>query len=181
MTRHLTSSQQRGCLGLYVALCIHITQWAFMASNEKTCVCVCVCVCVSSSSECSAQGQVIHCKRRNQGCRSFQRHVFHCKLRNQGCSFTRDKQVRQLPVAFRTPLSLSSASEQTLKIYKDPRGSNVEVRRMDLANWAFQTPPKFTTGVKYQFRQGFQPDQRSGKPNHHSPPFYMQAIYRLYK
>ena len=45
-----------------------------------------------SSSECSDQGQVLHCKRRNLGfssaeCRSF----FHRKLRNLGCSFTRDE------------------------------------------------------------------------------------------
>ena len=26
---------------------------------------------------------------------------------------------------------------------------------MDLANWALRTSPKFTTGVKYQFHQGF--------------------------
>ena len=47
-----------------------------------------------SSSECSAQGQVFHCKLRHQGCNSAQRHVFHRKLRNQGCSFTRDEQVQ---------------------------------------------------------------------------------------
>ena len=41
--------------------------------------------------ECSAQGQVLHCKRRNQGCSSVQRQVFHRKHRNQGCSFARDK------------------------------------------------------------------------------------------
>ena len=40
-----------------------------------------------SSSECSAQGQVFHCKLRHQGCSSAQRQVFHCKLRIQGCSF----------------------------------------------------------------------------------------------
>ena len=62
----------------------------------------------SSSSEFSAQGQVFHCKLSDQGCSSAQRQVFHRKLRNHGCSFrpTRDKQVRQLPVAFRTPHSL---------------------------------------------------------------------------
>ena len=32
------------------------------------------------------------------------------------------------------------------------------------------TSPKFTTRVKYQFHQGFLPDQRSGNPNHPSPP-----------
>ena len=38
----------------------------------------------SSSSEYSAQGQVLHCKLRNQGRNSAQRQVFHRKLRNQG-------------------------------------------------------------------------------------------------
>ena len=37
---------------------------------------------------------------------------------------------------------------------------------MDLANWALRTSPKFTTGIKYQFLQGFCPDRRSGNPNH---------------
>ena len=31
----------------------------------------------------------------------------------------------------------------------------MEVRRADLANWDLWTSPKFTTGVKYQFHQGF--------------------------
>ena len=43
---------------------------------------------------------------------------------------------------------------------------------MDLINWALRTSPKFTTGVKYQFRQGFWPDQRSGNTNHPSPPSF---------
>ena len=38
---------------------------------------------------------------------------------------------------------------------EDHRDSNVEVRRVDLANWALRTSPKFTTGVEYQFHQGF--------------------------
>ena len=37
--------------------------------------------------------------------------------------------------------------------------------------------PKFTTGVKYQFHQGFWPDQRSGNPNHPSPPHTHIYIY----
>ena len=41
--------------------------------------------------QCSAQGQVLHCKLRHQGCNSAQRQVFHCKLRNLDCSFTRDE------------------------------------------------------------------------------------------
>ena len=40
---------------------------------------------------CSAQGQVLHCKLRHQGCNSAQRQVFHCELRNPGCSFSRDE------------------------------------------------------------------------------------------
>ena len=43
--------------------------------------------------------------------------------------------------------TLSLASEQTLR---DPRDTNVEVRRVDLVNWALRTSPKFTIGVKYQ-------------------------------
>ena len=65
--------------------------------------------------------------------------------------------------------TLSLAYEQTLK---DPRGTSVEMRRVDLANWALRTSPKFTTGVKYQFHQGFWPDQRSGNPNYPSPPIH---------
>ena len=69
------------------------------------------------------------------------------------------------PLLF-APHSLSLASEQTLKY---PSGTKVEVRRVDLANWALRTSTKYTTGVKFQFRQGFRPDQRSGIPKHLSP------------
>ena len=41
--------------------------------------------------QCSAQGQVLHCKLRHQVWNSAQRQVFYCKLRNLGCSFTRDE------------------------------------------------------------------------------------------
>ena len=41
--------------------------------------------------QCSAKGQVLHCKLRHQGCNSAERQVFHCKLGNPGCSFTRDE------------------------------------------------------------------------------------------
>ena len=44
---------------------------------------------------------------------------------------------------------LSLTSEQILKDLKVPRGTSVEARRVDLANWALQTSPKFITGVKY--------------------------------
>ena len=48
--------------------------------------------------------------------------------------------------------------------------------REDLANWALRSSPKFTTGVKYQFCQGFWSDQRSGNPNHPSPPLHYNYI-----
>ena len=95
---------------------------------------------VSHHHQCSAQGRVLHCKIRHQGCNSGQRQVFHCKLGNLGC--------------FLHP-TLSLASEQTLKIWKDPRGTNEEARRVDLANWALRTSPKFATRVKPQFHLGF--------------------------
>ena len=97
--------------------------------------------------QCSAQGQVLHCKLRHQGCNSGQRQVFHCKLRNLGYSFIRDEQMRQFPVGFRTPLSLQHL--------------------------------KFTTEVKYQFNQGFRPDQRSGNPDHPSPPYNYYITCRV--
>ena len=80
-----------------------------------------------------------------------QRQVFHCKLRTRGCGFTRDWIDAVASCCFLHP-TLSLASEQ---IRKDSRGTNVKVRILDLANWVFQTSPKFTTGVKYQFHQGF--------------------------
>ena len=49
-------------------------------------------------------------------------------------------------------LTLSLASEQTLMGH---RGNSMEARRMDLANWILRISPKFTTGVKYHFHQGF--------------------------
>ena len=90
----------------------------------------------------------------------YQSQVFHRKLRNQGCSFTRDWIGAVASRCFLNPtLSLASA-----QIWKDPRDANVEVRRVDLANWALWTSSKVTTWVKYQFHQGFWPDQRSGNP-----------------
>ena len=35
--------------------------------------------------------------------------------------------------------TLSLASEQILKVWKDPRGLRMEVRRVDLVNWALRT------------------------------------------
>ena len=51
---------------------------------------------------------------------------------------------------------------------KRSRSTSVEMR-VDLANRTLWTSPEFNTGVKYQFHQGFWPDQRSGNPNHPLP------------
>ena len=68
-----------------------------------------------------------------------------------------------------------------LKRYEKIPGAparSMEVRRMDLANWALRTSSEFTIGVKYQFHQSFWPDQRSGKPNHPSPlTIYLKNWY----
>ena len=117
-----------------------------------------------SSSECSAQRHVLHWKRRNLGCSSAEGRS---STTNSGTKdFTRDLTGAVASRCF-PHSTLSLASEQTLK---DPRSTNEEVRRVDLANWALRTSPKFTTGIKYEFHQGFLPDQRSGNPNHPSPP-----------
>ena len=110
--------------------------------------------------------QAFHCKLRYRSCSSAQRQVFHWKLRNHGCSFIRHWIGAVASRCFSHP-TLSLTSEQT---WKDPRGTNLVVRRVDLANWALWNSPKYTTGVKYQFHQGFWPDQRSGNPNHPSSP-----------
>ena len=89
--------------------------------------------------------------RRNQGCSSPEGTSSTANSGTKGCSFTRDLIGAVASRSFLYP-TLSLASEQTLK---DPRGTNKEVRRVDLANWAFRTSPKFATGVKHQFHQGF--------------------------
>ena len=56
----------------------------------------------------------------------------------------------------------------------------MEVRRVDLTNWALWTSPKFATGVKYQFHQGFWPDKRSGNPNYPSSLSYVIEFIFFY-
>ena len=91
--------------------------------------------------QCSAQGQVLHCKRRNPDCSSAEGRSPTANSLTKVAVLPGTEQVRQLPLAFRTPHSL--ASEQTLKDLKDPRVTNVEVRRVDLANLALRTSSKF--------------------------------------
>ena len=94
---------------------------------------------------------------RLQFCR---RQVFHRKLRNVGYSFTRDLIGTVASRCFPHP-TLSLASEQILKDLKRSQGNHVEVRSVDLTNWAVRTSPKFTTEFKYLFHKGSWPDQRS--------------------
>ena len=114
----------------------------------------------SSSSECSAQGKVFHCELRHQNCNSAK------VWSSTAYSVTKVAVLLGLDRCCSFPLL--SAPHSLFGIWKDPRGNNVEVRRVDLANWALRTSPKLTTGVKYQFRV-FLPDQRSGNPYHPSP------------
>ena len=97
--------------------------------------------------EWSAQGQVLHCKRRNLDCSSAKaglpsqiqepRLVFYKGL-NRCDSFG----------LLSAPHSLFSIGTGLKRSEKIPRGTNVEVRWVDLASWALRTSPKFITGVK---------------------------------
>ena len=109
--------------------------------------------------------------------RSFQNH--YQSILPKGRSFTANSGTRVVVLLGMSrcgcfPLlsapTLSLASEQTLKDLKRSDGTILEVRRVELANWALRTSPEFTTVVKDQFDQGFWPDHKSGNPNHPSLP-----------
>ena len=115
----------------------------------------------------------------------------HCKLRNEDCSSTKGRssiansgtKAVVLPGMIGAVASHCFPHPTLFSIWTDlkrsekiPKGTNVEVRRVNLANWAFRTSPKFTTGVKYQLHQGFWPDPRSGNPNHPSPTLHYNNI-----
>ena len=116
--------------------------------------------------ECSVQGQVLHYKCRNLRCRSA-----------EGRSSTANSGTKAavLPGMNRCgSLLLLSAPHSLFSMWTDlkrPQGHHMQVRRVDLANWALWTSSKFATGVKYWFHQGFWPDERSRNPNHPSPPW----------
>ena len=98
-------------------------------------------------------GQVLYCKVRKQGLSSVQRQVFYRITRIQAAVLLGMKKYGIFPCFPHSTLPL--ASEQILKICKYPEGTNMEVQRVDLANWVLRTSPKFTTGVKYQFNHDF--------------------------
>ena len=71
--------------------------------------------------EYAAQGQVPHCKLRNQGCSSAQRQIFHRKFRNQAAVLLGMDRCGSFPL-LSAPHSLSLASEQTLKDLRRSQG-----------------------------------------------------------
>ena len=99
----------------------------------------------TSSSECSVQGYVLHCKLRNQGRSSAQRQAFHRKLGTQVAVLLWIDRCGSFPL-LSAPHSLFSIWTDHKKYWEDPRGTNVEVRIVDLANWGLRTSSKFTTG-----------------------------------
>ena len=70
---------------------------------------------------------------------SVQEQVLHCKHRNLGCSSDEGT----------LGLSLQT-QEPKLQFYKGLNRCG-EMMRVDLANWALRSSPKFITGVKYLF------------------------------
>ena len=84
-------------------------------TTELTYICSKISILEHSSSECSAQGQVLHCKLRNQGCSSAQRQVFHCKPKNPGCSFLGLNRCDSFP--------LLSAPHSLFNVWKDLKRS----------------------------------------------------------
>ena len=71
--------------------------------------------------QCTAQRQVLHCKRRNLGCSSAEGRSSTTNSENQDCSFTRDLIGSTASRCFPHP-TLSLASEQTLKDLKRSQG-----------------------------------------------------------
>ena len=116
-----------------------------------------------SSSEYSAQGQVLHCKLRNQGRSSVQKQVFTANSGTQAAVLLGMDRCSNFPF-LSAPHSLF-ASEQSLNDLKRSQWHQSDLTRVDLTNWVLWTPLKFTTGFKYQFHQGFWPDQTSGNLN----------------
>ena len=96
---------------------------------------------------------------RLQSCR---RQVFRRKLRNADCRIG-----AVASRCFPHP-TLSLAPEQILKV---PMGTNEEVKRVHLDNWALWTSPELTTVPSF-----FLPVHRSGNSNHPSPPIQSMGL-----
>ena len=124
----------------------------------------------SSSSECSAQGQVLHCKRRNLGCSSSE----------DRCSTQTQEPMLQFYQGLNrcSSFRLLSAPHSLFNIWADlKRSENIPgAQTWRSGEWIWLTGPSgfrrnSPSGVKYQFHQGFWPYQRSENPNHSQPPY----------
>ena len=85
--------------------------------------------------QCSAQGQVLHCKLTHQDSNSAQSQVFYCKLRNLGCSFTRMNRCGSFPL-LSAPHSLFSI---WANIKRSEKISGAQTRR--LVEWIWLRGP----------------------------------------
>ena len=91
-------------------------------------------------------------------------------------SDTRDRTRAVQPAAKRLAAwaTWPTASEQT--IWKYPRGTSVEVRTVDLANWTLRISRKFTTGVKYCISSIWVFDQITDPENPITSSFYFTIL-----
>ena len=97
---------------------------------------------------------------------------------NRGCSFTRDEQVRQLPSLCFPHTTLSLASEQTLKIRKDPRGPSMEVRGVDWLTGSSGLHRNSPQGLNISSIRGFDQIRDPEIPITfvHPPPIYSRGL-----
>ena len=89
--------------------------------------------------ECSDQRQVLNCRHRNLGCSSAEGRSSTANSKTNTAVLLGTEQVRQLAVAFRTPLS--STSEQTLEDLKRTQGHQ---RGGEESGFGLLGPPDFT-------------------------------------
>ena len=122
--------------------------------------------------QCSAQGQVFHCI---SGTKAAVLHKGSSSNSNSGTKFAVLLWINRC-----SSFLLLSAPHSLFSIWTDLKRSEkipgAPTWRWEEWIWlrALRTLPKFTTGVKYQFHQGFWPDQRSRYPNHPSPPLRIE-------
>ena len=106
---------------------------------------------ISSSSECSAQWQVLHCKRRNLGCSSAKGRSSTANSGTKLQFYQGLNRCGNFPVLY-TPHSLFSIWTELKRSEKIPGTPTWR-----WGEWIWLTglsrPPKFTTRVKYQFQQ----------------------------
>ena len=144
---------------LKVKLHNKVKQWSKTVSSSLS---------SSSPSKSSAQGLILHCKQRNRGCSSAKGRSSITNSGTNAAALVGMNRSGSFPLLSAPQFLSLSHLNRPYEIWKHPRGTNVEVRSVDLANWAIQTSPKFTTGVKDQFHQGFWPAQRFRNNNNNN-------------